>query len=321
VPTTKKGLSRIFGAAGQKGRLALEVGTHSPWVSRHLRSLGYEVIVANPRRTRLIAASSNKNDRLDAEALARLARFDPKLLFPIHHRGETAQADLAVIRSRAALVEARTRLINVARGLSKSCGERLRSCDAQYVNEELAQDLPEGLRSTLTPLLQQIGGLSARIRAYDACIEEIARQRYPEVALLTAVAGVGVLIALTFVLTLEDPNRFQRSRDVGPYLGMRPRRRQSSQSDPELGISKEGDPYLRKLLVQAAQLTLRRRGSDSDLRRFGQRLAARGGKAAKRKAVVAVARKLAVLMHHLWATGETYEPLHNSQVTPLTTAA
>jgi transposase len=286
-----------------------------------VKALGHEVIVANPRRTRLIAASSNKNDRIDAETLARLARVDPKMLFPIRHRGEQAQADLTVIRSRAALVEGRTRLINAARGLSKSFGERLRKRDARYVDEELAKDLPSGLKEAIGPLLKQIGELSARISEYDQRIQQIARERYPQTALLTAVGGVGVLIALTFILTLEDAGRFSRSRDVGPYLGMRPRRRQSSHSDPQLGISKEGDVYLRKLLVQSAHVILGRRAPDSDLRRFGERLIARGGKSAKKKARVAVARKLAVLLHHLWATGEVYEPLRQNQTQPLTAAA
>ncbi len=312
VATTKKDLNRIFGAL-RHSRLALEAGTHSPWVSRHLKELGHEVIVANPRRVRLITASSNKNDRLDAEMLARLARVDPKMLSPIRHRGETAQADLTVIRTRASLVEARTRLINTARGLTKSFGERLRKCDARYVNEEMAQDLPAPLKEAMEPLLKQIGQLSGRIKEFDEAIQKMARERYPEVELLTAIAGVGVLIGLTFILTLEDPHRFQRSRDVGAYLGMRPRRRQSSQSDPQLGISKEGDVYLRKLLVQGAHVILGRSGEDSDLRRFGQKLAARGGKGAKKKARVAVARKLAVLMHHLWVTGEVYEPLRKTQ--------
>lgn len=310
VATTKKDLNRIF-AALPHSRITLEVGTHSPWVSRHLKALGHEVIVANPRRTRLIAACSNKNDRLDAETLARLARMDVKLLFPVHHRNEQAQADLAVIRARAGVVEARTRLINVARGVSKSFGERLRSCDAAHVNPDLGKELPAALRQSTEPLLAQIGELSAHIKEYDQTIQRIARERYPETELLTAVSGVGVLIALTYLLTLEDAQRFQRSRDVGAYLGMRPRRRQSSQSNPELGITKEGDVYLRKLLVQAAHVIMTPRGADSDLRRFGQKLAARGGKGAKKKALVAVARKLAVVLHHLWFTGEVYEPLRN----------
>jgi transposase len=320
VGMTKKDLNRVFGALPHS-RVALEAGAHSPWVSRYLKGLGHEVIVANPRRTRLITASSSKSDRVDAETLARLARVDPKMLFPIQHRGETAQADLMVIRARATLVEGRTRLINAARGFSKAFGERLRKCDARYVNEELAKDLPGVLKAAIEPLLKQVGELSGRIHGYDAAIETMARERYPEVALLTAVGGVGILIALTFILTLEDKERFQRSRDVGAYLGMKPRRRQSSQSDPQLGISKEGDTYLRKLLVQGAHVIMGRRGADSDLRRFGQKLAGRGGKGAKKKARVAVARKLAVLLHHLWATGEVYEPLRNNQAQPVEQAA
>ena len=312
VATTKKDLNRIFGALAHS-RIALEVGTHSPWVSRHIRSLGHEVIVANPRRTRLIGASSNKSDRLDAETLARLARVDPRMLFPIQHRGETAQADLTVIRARAGMVESRTALINAARGLSKSFGERLRKCDAKQVDRELAKDLPEALRAGVEPLLEEVATLTERIRAYDERIEGMARERYPEVALLRQVYGVGVLIALTFILTIDDRSRFPRSRDVGCYLGMRPRRRQSGGSNPELGITKEGDSYLRKLLVQGAHVILGRHGTDSDLRRWGQKLAARGGKGAKKKARMAVARKLAILLHHLWVTGEVYEPLRASQ--------
>jgi len=312
VATTKKDLNRIFGALAHS-RIALEVGTHSPWVSRHIRSLGHEVIVANPRRTRLIGASSNKSDRLDAETLARLARVDPRMLFPIQHRGETAQADLTVIRARAGMVESRTALINAARGLSKSFGERLRKCDAKQVDRELAKDLPEALRAGVEPLLEEVASLTERIRAYDERIEGMARERYPEVALLRQVYGVGVLIALTFILTIDDRSRFPRSRDVGCYLGMRPRRRQSGGSNPELGITKEGDSYLRKLLVQGAHVILGRHGTDSDLRRWGQKLAARGGKGAKKKARMAVARKLAILLHHLWVTGEVYEPLRASQ--------
>jgi transposase len=320
VATTKKDLNRVFGALPHS-RLALEAGTHSPWVSRQLRALGHEVIVANPRRLRLISASRRKDDRLDAETLARLARLDPRMLFPIRHRGETAQADLTTIRARAGLVEARTALINTARGLTKSFGERLKKCDARYVNEEMAADLPVALQGPIRPLLEEIGRLSASIQEYDQAIAGLAKERYPETVLLTAVCGVGALIALTYVLTIEDPQRFRRSREVGCYLGLRPKRKQSGGKDPELGISKEGDAYLRKLLVQAAHVILGRHGADSDLRRFGQRLAARGGKGAKKKARVAVARKLAVLLHHLWTTGEVYEALREKPAVALAPAA
>jgi len=307
MATTKKGFAQVFGSK-PRSRVALEVGTHSPWVSRYLADLGHEVIVANARRVRLITESSRKDDRLDAKTLARLARIDPQLLSPIRHRSEQAQADLIVIRARAALVEARTMLINSARGLTKSYGERLRSCGTGQVGEALAETLSEPLQKALKPMLTEIEALSERIREYDQQIEQIAKERYPETELLRQVHGVGTLTALTYVLTLEDPHRFRRSRDAGAYFGLRPRRRESGNSRPQLRINKEGDAYVRKLLVQCAHHILGPFGPDSDLRRWGLELA-KGGKNAKKRALVAVARKLAVLLHKLWVSGEVYEPL------------
>jgi transposase len=308
VGTTRKSLDRVFGA-GTRCRLAMEVGTHSPWVSRHLARLGYEVIVANARRVRLITESSRKDDKLDARTLARLARIDPELLSPIRHRGEQAQADLMMIRARAVLVETRTALINAARGLTKSYGERLPSCGTYQMGRDQAESLSPAIRTALDPLLAEVEAVTERIQEYDRQLEELCKTRYPEVSLLKQVHGVGTLIALTFVLTVEDPHRFRKSRAVGCYVGLRPKRRQSGQSRPELGISKEGDAYLRTLLVQGAHHVLGPFGKDSDLRRWGLKLAAQGGKNAKKRAVVAVARKLAVLLHKLWVSGETYEPL------------
>jgi len=287
----------------------MEVGTHSPWVSRHLAQLGYEVIVANARRVRLITESSRKDDKLDAKTLARLARIDPELLSPIRHRGEQAQADLMMIRARAVLVETRTALINAARGLTKSYGERLPSCGTYQMGRDQAESLSPAIRVALDPLLAEVETVTERIREYDRQLEELCKTRYPEVNLLKQVHGVGTLIALTFVLTVEDPHRFRKSRAVGCYVGLRPKRRQSGQSRPELGISKEGDAYLRTLLVQGAHHVLGPFGKDSDLRRWGLKLAGQGGKNAKKRAVVAVARKLAVLLHKLWISRETYEPL------------
>lgn len=312
LATTKNGLNQLFGAM-VRSRVAMEVGTHSPWVSRQLKALGHEVIVANARKVRLITESSRKDDRLDAKTLARLARVDPNLLSPIRHRGEQAQADLMVIRARAALVEARTMLVNAVRGLAKSYGDRLASRGTDQVDESLAEGLSEPVQQALRPLLTQVASMTEQIKAYDGQIQRIARERYPETELLEQVKGVGPLIALTFVLTVDDPGRFQRSREVGCYVGLRPRRRQSGDRDPELRISKEGDPYLRKLLVQGAHYILGPFGPDTDLRRWGLKLAARGGKSAKKRARVAVARKLAVLLHHLWVSGEVYEPLRLGQ--------
>jgi transposase len=210
------------------------------------------------------------------------------------------------------LIEARTAMVNSARGLAKASGERLAKCDADNLDEGYLQALPEPIRSALQPLLEAVAVLTEKIRAYDEQIEQIAREKYPETERLKQVNGVGTLIALTFVLTLEDPARFRKSREVGCYVGMRPKSRESGASQPQLGISKEGDVYLRKLLVQGAHCILGRRGPDTDLKRWGLQLCARGGKNAKKRALVGVARKLAVLLHRLWVSGEVYEPLRNS---------
>jgi transposase len=312
VATTKKAMAGKF-AGMRRCRVAMEVGTHSPWLSRGLSRLGFEVIVANARQVQLISASSRKNDRMDARLLARLARVDPQLLRPIRHRSEEAQADLMTIRIRAALVEARTMLIHAARGFAKALGERLPACDTDAMGVEKMEGLPAGLRERLRPLLEQVETLTEKIQELDSTIEQIARTQYPETELLRQVSGVGTLIALTFVLTVEDRDRFQKSRDVGCYVGLRPKQSESGQSQPQLRISKEGDLYLRKLLVQGAHCIVSRRGPDTDLKRWGLKLAERGGKNAKKRAIVAVARKLAVLLHRLWVGGEVYEPLRNSQ--------
>ena len=311
VATTKKGLRQRFATMG-RCRIAIEVGTHSPWVSRLLTSIGHEVIVANARQVKLISASSRKDDRLDAQTLARLARVDPQLLRPIQHRSEKAQQDLLKIRVRAQLVETRTSLVNAARGFTKAAGERLPACDADAMGVGQMVDLPAELQEALKPLLEQVESLTEKIQESEKEIEQIARNQYPETSLLRQVSGVGNLIALTFVLTLEDRERFQKSRDVGCYVGLRPKRSESGQSQPQLRITKEGDSYLRKMLVQGAHCILSHRGPDTDLKRWGLKLAERGGKNARKRAIVAVARKLAVLLHALWVSGEVYEPLRNS---------
>jgi len=313
LPTTPEAMQQAFGRMA-RSRLAMETGTHSPWVSRLLTALGHEVIVAHAQNVRLIVKSRRKDDRLDARTLARLARIDPELLSPVQHRSAKAQIHLTVIRARAGLVSARTALVNAARGLTKSYGERLRKCGTQQMNREMAKGLSQELRDALEPLLGEIESLNQRITEYDRRIEQIAKEVYPEVALLKQVKGVGTLIALTFVLTLEDSHRFRRSRDVGCFLGLRPGRRNSGMSEPQLHISKEGDRYLRTMMVQGAHYILGPFGQDSDLRRWGLKLAERGGRNAKKRAVVAVARKLAVLLHKLWVSGEVYEPLRNNQI-------
>jgi len=290
-------------------RVILEVGSQSPWLSRALTAAGCEVIVANARRVRLIAEHDAKSDRLDAELLARLGRVDPTLLAPIQHRGEQAQRDLSLLRTRASLVGMRTQLITRVRGVAKALGQPLPRCSAEVFPARVRADAAGATLPGIAPLLAVLEHLTATIRQFDRQLATLATTRYPVTQVLRQVSGVGPLTALTYVLTLEDPTRFRKSRMVGAYLGLRPKRRESGAQRPELSITKAGDVFLRRHLVTAAQYILGPFGPDTDLHRWGLALAARGGRAAKKRAVVAVARKLAVLLHRLWMTGEVYEPL------------
>lgn len=311
IRTSPVGFAKWFsGLAGTV--VVMEVGTHSRWVSKLLEELGHEIIVANARQVRLIHQGPRKNDKLDAEKLARLARVDRKLLSPIRHRGEKAHSELVVLRSRDQLVKVRTELINHVRGVCKSFGVRIAKCDSPSLTRKARQTpMPASLQAAMEPMLEAIDALNAQIKAYERTLEEMA-QRCAEVQPLLTINGVGALTAMAFIRTLEQPTRFASSRDVGPFLGLVPRQWQTGQSDPDLRISKAGDGFVRRLLVNCAQRILGPFGQDSDLRRYGLRLMQRGGKNAKKKAVIAVARKLAVLMHRLWSTGETHRPLRAS---------
>jgi transposase len=299
-----KGLGK-FSAA----RVIIEAGTHSHWVSRLLSDLGHEVIVANPRAIHIPCRKNRrKNDRIDAQALARLGRADPKLLAPLTHRGPDAQADLATIRARDCLVRSRTQLVNHVRSSVKTFGYRLPSTSTPAFHRKVRDLVPAELRSALDPLLDMIAELTKKISSLDREISRLVAVKYPEARRLKAVPGVGDLTALAFVLTLEDPGRFRKSRQVGPYIGLVPKLDESGDHAPQLRISKAGDSYLRRLLVGSSQYILGPFGQDCDLRRYGERLRDRGGKNAYRRAVVAMARKLAVLLHKLWQSETEYDP-------------
>ena len=196
--------------------------------------------------------------------------------------------------------------------MAKAMGMRLPSCSAESFATKVRQGMPAVLETALSPLLASVAELTKQIDISGRHLEKLAQERYPEAAALRQVKGVGPLVSLTYVLTLEDKQRFRRSRDVGAYLGLTARQRESGESKPQLHITKAGDRYLRSLLVQSAHHIMGR-GPDTDLRRWGQRLAGNGNKTLKKRAITAVARKLAVLLHRLWVTGEVYEPLRNSE--------
>jgi transposase len=309
IALTEQSLQKAF-ARRQPTRIALEVGTHSPWVSRLLDALGHEVIVANARQVKLIRENRHKNDREDAMILARLARLDPALLKPIRHRGPQAQADLALLRARDGIVRTRVLLINLVRGQVKSLGGRIPTCSTAAFATKARAYIPEELQPGLLPTLDLIAQITQQIKASEKALEQAA-SRYPEVKLLRQVKGVGPITALAYVLVIEEPQRFTKSRGVGAFVGLTTRQSQSGEQEPQLHITKAGDELLRRLIVQSAQYILGPFGPDCDLRRWGLKLAGDGSsKIRKRKAVIAVARKLTVLLHRLWVHGLVYEPLH-----------
>lgn len=318
IATTQAGIERYFGRRAPC-QVALEAGTHSRWMSELLASFGHDVLVANARMLPLIYQSDDKDDRNDAERLARIARMDPKLLKPIQHRGAANQAVLAMILSRDALVRARTVLVNHARGTVKSTGHRLPASSSERFHR-LKMDVPESRRAALDPIMDAVEAITEQVKKLEKTIETECVERFPETSTLRQVGGVGSITALAFVTTIEDPQRFQKSRLVGAYLGLRPRRAKSSQSDPQLRITKAGNSYLRRLLVGSAQYILGPFGPDTDLRRWGLKLAERGGKNAKKRAVVAVARKLAVLLLSLWKSQDVYRPLGADDEDPAKTS-
>jgi transposase len=311
VPTTAEAFEMTFRSIGAKV-IAIETGTHSPWVSRLLKRLGHRVTVANSRKLRLIYENRRKNDKVDADYLARLVRVDPKLLSPVEHRAESTQQHVALLHSRDLLVKTRSRLITHVRGAVKSVGSRVPRCSAEAFVKRARPMMPALMSEALEPILGAIEQVAALITAFDRQVQKLAKEEYPEAQRLTQVRGVGALTAVAFMTTIGDRGRFRQSRTVGAWVGLVPGQRASGQSDPQQRITKEGDNYLRSLLINCAHYILGPFGEDCDLRRHGEAIAQRGGKNAKKRAVVGVARKLAVLLHRLWCTGDTYEPLRNA---------
>jgi transposase len=317
VRATRPGLTRALKSRAP-ALVVMEVGGTSAWIEDLVKELGHETLVVNPRRVKLIAQSSLKTDRVDAELLARLARADLNLLRPVQHRSEESRRHRGELRVRLTLVEQRKGLINCARGLMRHFGHAVATGSAEcFVKRVEKHALPEELLALIQPLLTSIACMDEQIAELERQLEAVAAD-YEVVQQLRAIDGVGLLVSLSFVLCIDDPTRFKKARDVGPYLGLRPRLWSSGEVSRQGGISKEGDAEMRRLLVQAAHVLLHTCKQDSELRRWGLRLQERQG---TKIAVVGVARKLAVLMLHLWQTGASYERLHlQGETAPATDA-
>ncbi len=313
IPTSLAAFERYFQAWASM-RVVFEAGSPANWTYRLLERLGHEPLMADTHRLALITQSLSKDDRNDAERLAELGLRMPEMLNPVEPCSLETQNDRTVLKAREALVEVRTKLINSVRGTLKSFGLRLPAVSTAAFPKKASPLLPGELRDVLHPLLLMVQHATDEIRRYDKRIEELAAKKYPQTKRMRSANGVGAITSVAFVLNLDNnPSRLRHSRDAGARIGLRPKRRDSGERSPELSITKSGDPMMRRLLVQCAQYILGHRGEDSALRRWGLGLAARGGKTAKRKAVVAVARKLAVLLHVLWQRDVDFEPFYGTQ--------
>lgn len=312
VPTSRTGLSKLF-ADVAACRVVMEASGHVHWVAELAEQSGHEVIVANPREVRLISQSSRKSDRNDARILAQLGRVDPSLLRPVQRRGQACRVSRSLLRARDQLVRTRTQLVNLVRGQVKSMGGRVGACSAASFHKHAAAQIPASLTEVCAPVLAVLEQLAVQIRVFDRRIEQVSREHHPGTAVLRQVQGVGPTLALAFVATIEDPDRFSSPRTVGSYLGLTPRQYASGSRSPELRISKQGDGLLRRLLVNAASYILGPFGQDSDLRRYGERIARGGSQRDRARARIAVARKLACLLHHLWRTGSVWQPLYRAE--------
>jgi transposase len=313
VATTAQAMLEMFQPL-RRQRVVMETGTHSRGAEL-LGMLGHEVIVGNARKLKLITENEQKSDRVDARLLSKLGCLSVDWLHPVYQRSGETHRDLLVVRARESLVEVRTALINHVRGTVKSFGNRLRSCGSDQFVEVAQAELPVVLQGVLSGVLATLAEIQEQIYSYECRIKHLCESKYPQTSWLLQVKGVGPVTALTYVLTIEDAQRFERSRDVGAYLGLVPKKRQSGKRDPQLGISKTGDEMLRKLLVNCAHHILGPLGAESDLRRWGLGLVEAGQRAgqkgARKRAAAAVARKLAVLLHRLWVEKQKYEPLRN----------
>ena len=303
-------------------RVVLESGGQTNWIRRLIAGLGHEVLVADARQLRLISQSYAKNDRNDAYWLAELGRTNPELLAPLEPRGQQVEQHRSWLTGRQTLVESRTKLLNSVRGIAKSHGIRFGPCGMTKWAAAVEQQCPAVLQTILEPMARIIVALTREINELDRRLEKLGKEQYPVTQLLRSVDGVGPLTSLACVLELNnDVGRVKRSRQMGAVVGCRPKQRDSGESSPELGITKAGNGQLRWLLVQSSQRILGPFGRESELRCWGLQLAARGKKRSKRRAVVAVARKLAVVLHAMWAKNEAWQPFRNAEPAAAASAA
>ena len=299
IPTTKNGLAKFLATQDKSSPVAFETGVHCRWMKDVAAGMGFKVYVANPCRLRMITESKTKNDVNDARMLARMALADPGLLHPVKLRGPEHQRMLNLHEMRNLLVKQRTGIIVQLRAVAKSMGFRIAKCPTESFHKLDTKVWPTEFRDIAWPTMKNLEQLAVTIKTYEKQIRELAETPAfkAQVERLTEIHYVGLYVATGFVaVTGGDMERFGKPRDVGAWLGLTPRQDQSGDIDRQCHVTKVGSALMRRLLVESAQMILRKASADTDLKVKGMRICARGAKIAKRKAVTAVARALAVLM-------------------------
>ena len=311
--TTKEGFSEAFAKFERTWPVVFETGTHCRWMDKNFKALGFKTIIANPGRVPTITKSNTKNDRNDARELARLGLADPEMLHPVKLRDEIFQQMLRYHHARNVLVSERTQIINQMRGFAKSMGYRIESVEAERFHTLNRADWPKDLEDCAWPLMGVLKVLAIKIKAYDRLIERLAEK--PEFKVMVerarTVYGIGIIGSTVIVAAIGgDPNKFEHARDVGPYLGLTPKQDQSGETDKQLHITKAGSDIVRKALTECANAAMKSSAKDTDVKLKGLRIAMHGGKIAKKKARMAVARMLAITVIALLKNPEEeYVPL------------
>ncbi len=288
--------------------VAMETGLCCRWVSALAKSCGCDALVGNARKLAAIWQSKQKNDENDALLIAELARASRRLFHPVELRDDERHEMVQLIELREVAVSQRTQAVNSVRGLCKAHGVFIPKCDASCFHKVAAGAIPDGMAWKFKPMLRHLKEVAATIKRYDAMLEEYAQKHFKEeVELLRTVPGVGPITSCAFVALIADPGRFGSARDAGAYFGLTPGQDKSGDKDAPKHITKTGSALMRHLLVTAANHILRASSPDTALKRHGERICARGGKVARRKAKTAVARKLAVVMLAMLKSGKAYD--------------
>lgn len=309
VPNKKEDLEALF-RRNRGAVFGMETGTHCRWISMLCRECGCEVYVGNAHRLRSIFGNTHKNDMRDAEEIARLLNGDKRHFHPVQLRDAEHQNLVQLVKMREMVMSQRTKSAGAIRGMAKANGVRLPASDADSLHRKLADvidTLPDNLQLLLRPQIGLLEKLCETIREYDRLIRDYRNEHFrKECDLLETIPGVGPVNAAAFVAFTGDVRRFRHARDVGPYYGLTAGRDQSSSKDEPKRITKEGNEFVRHLLVNAANLIMQGRCRNTELLQFGLRVWGNRGKVAKRKAKVALARKLAVTMAAMLRSGTPY---------------